>query len=77
MIGEQISGTPLAQEVRDVQETRRRLAEADAREDVGVSVEDVLAGAHAEAEQERSERLAREHSEAEPAFVREERAEQH
>jgi hypothetical protein len=70
MIGEEVSGTPLGQEVRDVQATRRRLAEADARDDAAVTVEDVLAGAHAEAEQERSERLAREHAESVPALVR-------
>ena len=71
MIGDEISGTPLGLEVRDVQATRRRLAEADARDDAAVTVDDVLAGAHAEAEQERSERLAREHAEtpAEPAPV--------
>jgi hypothetical protein len=34
---------PLADEIRDVQATRRRLAEADAREQDGVTVEDLLA----------------------------------
>ena len=39
---------PLAEEVRDVQATRRRLAEADARRGSDVSVEDVLATAYDE-----------------------------
>jgi hypothetical protein len=39
---------PLAEEVRDIQSTRRRLAEADAREGSEVSVEEVLATAYAE-----------------------------
>jgi hypothetical protein len=39
---------PLADEVRDIQATRRRLAEADAREGSGISVEEVLATAYAE-----------------------------
>ena len=38
---------PLAEEVRDVQASRRRLAEADARES-DVSIQDVLATAYAE-----------------------------
>jgi hypothetical protein len=39
---------PLAEEVRDVKATRRRLAEADAREGAEVSVEDVLTTAYGE-----------------------------
>ena len=39
---------PLAQEVRDIQATRRRLAESDAREGSGVSIEDVLTTAYGE-----------------------------
>jgi hypothetical protein len=39
---------PLAEEVRDVKATRRRLAEADAREATDVSVEDVLTTAYGE-----------------------------
>jgi hypothetical protein len=39
---------PLSEEVRDVQATRRRLAEADARDGSNVSVEDVLATAYGE-----------------------------
>jgi hypothetical protein len=39
---------PLAEEVRDVQATRRRLAEADAQKDSDVSVEDVLTTAYRE-----------------------------
>ena len=39
---------PLAEEVRDVQATRRRLAEADAHQGSDVSVEDVLTTAYGE-----------------------------
>jgi hypothetical protein len=39
---------PLSEEVRDVQATRRRLAEADARDGSNVSVEDVLTTAYGE-----------------------------
>jgi hypothetical protein len=39
---------PLAEEVRDVQATRRRLAEADARDGSNVSVEDLLTTAYRE-----------------------------
>ncbi len=60
LTGVELSGTPLAQEVREVQATRRRLAEAEAREDSGVTIEELLADATAAAEEERSERLARE-----------------
>jgi hypothetical protein len=45
---EPIPERPLAEEVRDVQATRRRLAAADARETSGLSVGDVLATAYAE-----------------------------
>ena len=41
-------GPPAREEVRDVQATRRRLAEADAREGSDVSVEDVLTTAYGE-----------------------------
>ena len=46
--GEPLSERPLADEVRDVQATRRRLAAAEAHESSELSVEDVLATAHAE-----------------------------
>jgi hypothetical protein len=39
---------PLAEEVREVQATRRRLAEVDARETTDVPLEDVLTAAYAE-----------------------------
>ena len=39
---------PLAEEVREVQATRRRLAEADARDGADVSVTDVLTTAYGE-----------------------------
>ena len=46
--GEPLPERPLAEEVRDVQATRRRLAAAAARDTSEISVEDVLATAHAE-----------------------------
>jgi hypothetical protein len=42
------SDRPLSEEVREIQATRRRLAEADARENTDVSVEDVLATTYGE-----------------------------
>src|SRR3954449_908112 len=46
--GETLPDRPLAEEVRDVKATRRRLAAAEAREAADLSVEDVLATAPAE-----------------------------
>jgi hypothetical protein len=46
--GEQLPERPLAEEVRDVQATRRRLAAAEAEEAADLSVEDVLVTAYAE-----------------------------
>jgi hypothetical protein len=46
--GEMLPERPLAEEVRDVQATRRRLAAAEALEASEVSVEDVLVTAYAE-----------------------------
>src|SRR3954470_636209 len=46
--GESLPERPLAEEVRDVKATRRRLAAAEAREVSDLSVEDVLATAYAE-----------------------------
>jgi hypothetical protein len=46
--GETLPERPLAEEVRDVQATRRRLAAAEARDASDLSVEDVLATAYAE-----------------------------
>ena len=46
--GEQVPERPLAEEVREVKATRRRLAAAEAQEASEVSVEDVLATAYAE-----------------------------
>jgi hypothetical protein len=51
---------PLAEEVREVQATRRRLAAAEARESADLTVQDVLATAYAEhvlAEDERDARV--------------------
>lgn len=49
---------PLAEEVREVQASRRRRAEAEAREGAEVTIEELLARSHAASEQERSERRA-------------------
>jgi hypothetical protein len=57
--------TPLAQEVREVQATRRRLAAAEANEDSEVTIEDLLAGTYAASEQERTEQAAAEFLETE------------
>jgi hypothetical protein len=46
--GDLIPDRPLAEEVREIQATRRRLAEADAHESSGVTIQDVLATAYAE-----------------------------
>ena len=46
--GERLPERPLAEEIREVQATRRRLAAAEARETSEVSVKDVLATAYAE-----------------------------
>jgi hypothetical protein len=50
---------PLAEEVRDVKATRRRLAEAEARESTDEPIEDALARAYAAAEERRAEHRAR------------------
>jgi hypothetical protein len=58
--GDALPERPLAEEVRDVQATRRRLAAAEARETADLTVQDVLATAYAEhihAEDERAARL--------------------
>jgi hypothetical protein len=46
--GEPLPERPLAEEVRDVKATRRRLAAKEARETADLSVPDVLAAAYAE-----------------------------
>ncbi len=48
----------LSEEVRDVQASRRRLAEAEAREAAEVTIEELLADTYAVSEQERSESRA-------------------
>jgi len=50
---------PLAEEVRDIQATRRRLAEAEAREGADLTVDDALSRAYAAAEERRNEHRAR------------------
>ena len=54
------AGSPLGEAVRDVQASRRRLAEAEAHEASEVTIEELLAGTYAASEQERSERRAAE-----------------
>jgi hypothetical protein len=49
---------PLAEEVRDVQASRRRLAAAEAHESAEVTVEELLAGTYAASEEQRSEERA-------------------
>jgi hypothetical protein len=49
---------PLADEVRDVKATRRRLAEAEAQESADEPIEDALARAYAAAEERRAEHRA-------------------
>ena len=44
------SARSLAEEVRDVQATRRRLAESEAHEDTGITIEELFAEAEASAE---------------------------
>lgn len=56
--GDGASERPLAQEVREVKATRRRLAEAEAQESAEDTVHDVLARTYAEAEERRSETRA-------------------
>lgn len=55
--GEPLPERPLAEEIRDVQATRRRLAAAEAHEVSEVSIEDVLATAYAEHLLDESERM--------------------
>jgi hypothetical protein len=57
-LGDGTPERPLAQEVREVKATRRRLAEAEAQESARDTVHDVLARTYAEAEQRRSETRA-------------------
>jgi hypothetical protein len=54
--GEPLPERPLAEEVRDVQATRRRLAAAEADETSDLSIEDVLASAYAEHVRDEDER---------------------
>jgi hypothetical protein len=49
---------PLAEEVRDIQATRRRLAEAEASESSDVTIDDALARAYAAAGERRAEQRA-------------------
>ena len=61
MIGDGLDGSrPLTEEVRDVQATRRRLAERAARETATETVDDVLSRTYAAAEQRRTEERAEE-----------------
>jgi hypothetical protein len=58
LLDDHTGGRPLTEEVRDIQATRRRLAEAAAREAAAETVDDVLARTYAAAEERRSERRA-------------------
>jgi hypothetical protein len=55
--GEPLPERPLAEEVREIQAARRRLAATEASEASGIAVEDVLATAYAEHELEEDERV--------------------
>ncbi len=55
--GQPLPERPLAEEVRDVQATRRRLAAAEASQTSEITVEDVLATAYAEHVRDRDTRL--------------------
>jgi hypothetical protein len=57
-LGDGASERPLAQEIRDVKATRRRLAEAEAFETAEDTLDDVLARTYAEAEERRGETRA-------------------
>lgn len=58
LLGDEWRGRPLADEVRDVQSSRRRLAEVEARETQELTLDEVLADAYAAAEEQRVERRA-------------------
>jgi hypothetical protein len=60
--GEPLPERPLAEEIRDVQATRRRLAAADAHNASDLSVEDVLATAYAEHVRDADDRTSPERS---------------
>jgi hypothetical protein len=76
LIGAEVSDAPLAGAVREVQASRRRLAETAAQEDADVSVDQVLeevgaseiAKRAAAESEERAERLVREFSESLDSF---------
>jgi hypothetical protein len=57
-LGDGTPERPLAQEVREVKATRRRLAEAEAQENAEDTLHDVLARTYAEAEERRAETRA-------------------
>jgi hypothetical protein len=58
LLGDEWSGRPLTREVEDIQASRRRLAEAAAREAADLTVDDVLARTYAAAEERRAEARA-------------------
>jgi hypothetical protein len=61
LIGDDVdAGRPLTEEVRDVKATRRRLAEAAARDAAEETVDDVLSSTYAAAEERRNEYRAEE-----------------
>ena len=65
-----VGDRPLVDEVRAVQATRRRLAEADAQDHAEVTIEELLASTHAAGEQKLTEQRAQELLDGEPAAPR-------
>jgi hypothetical protein len=60
LLGEEWRGRPLADEVREVKSSRRRLAELEAQDAQGLTLDEVLAGTYAAVEEQRVERRTRE-----------------
>jgi hypothetical protein len=65
-----VGDRPLVDEVRALQATRRRLAEADAQDHAEVTIEELLASTYAAGEQKRTEQRAQELLDGEPAAPR-------
>jgi hypothetical protein len=65
--GSTLPQRPLSEEVADVQATRRRLAEEDAREAADLTLDDVLARTYAAAEERRAETRALEVLDPDPS----------
>jgi hypothetical protein len=65
--GSSLPERPLAEEVADVQATRRRLAEEEARDAADLTLDDVLARTYAAAEERRAETRALEVLDSDPS----------